>query len=148
MTTEQALPWPRAGVSAAVFRGGSVLVVQRAKSPFQGQWSLPGGHIEAGETAREAILRELAEETGVTARIDGLAELVDAIDAPGGVVASHYLIAVFHGTWLSGEPVASSDAADARFVPLAEVAKLPATPGLAGVVQAAWILAKSTRDTP
>lgn len=148
MATDQSSPWPRAGVSAAIFRGEAVLMVLRGKPPFAGLWSLPGGHVEPGERAREAALREIGEETGVTARIDGLAELVDAIHAPGGVLAAHYVIAVFHGAWLAGEPVAASDAAKARFVPLSEVASMPTTEGAARIVAAAWRLANATVGGP
>src|SRR5215470_13732542 len=62
--------WPRCGASAAVFRGEAVLLIVRAKGALKGLWSLPGGHIEPGETARAAALREVREETAVEADID------------------------------------------------------------------------------
>ena len=65
-------------------------------------WSLPGGHIEPGETARMAALREVTEETGVSARIDGLVHVQDAINAPDGIIASHHVIVFHQGQWLSG----------------------------------------------
>ena len=133
--------WPRAGVSAAIFRDETVLMVERGKPPFAGRWSLPGGHIEPGERARDAALRELDEETGVTARIDGLAEVIDAIQSLGGKLTAHYVIAVYYGAWLAGDPVAGSDAAQARFVPLGEVSRLPTSDGAAAVIAAAWQLA-------
>ena len=142
------LNWPRAGVSAAIFRGASVLMVRRAKPPWAGLWSLPGGHIEPGERVRDAALREVAEETGISARIDGLAEVSDAILAPGGVLAAHYVIAVYYGVWLSGEPAAASDAKAAHFVPLADVAGLPATEGVAEIVATAWRLANTPAGKP
>ena len=148
MQTNKPRDWPRPGVSAAIFRGQSVLLVKRAKPPLAGRWSLPGGHIEPGERARDAALREVVEETGIAVRIDGLAEVADVIHAPGGVLAAHYVIAVYHGAWLSGEPVAASDAAEARFVPLAEVAGLPTTEGAAEVVATAWRLANATAIKP
>jgi len=141
-------PWPRAGVSAAIFRGQTVLMVERGKPPFIGLWSLPGGHIEPGEKARDAALREVMEETGVAARIDGLAEIVDAIRAPGGVLAAHYLIAVFHGCWLANEPAAASDAAKARFVPLDAVGSLSTTEGAGAAIATAWRLAKASSLKP
>lgn len=133
-TNQQVKPWPRPGVSCAIFRGPSVLLVKRAKPPFPQCWSLPGGHIEPGERAAAAALRELAEETGVTARLDGIADVADAIVAQGGEVLAHYVIAVYHGLWLAGEPAAASDAAEAAFVPLEAVGGLPTTDGLAGVI--------------
>ena len=65
------------GASIAVFKGDTVLLVQRARAPFRGLWSLPGGSIEPGESAREAALRELKEETGITAEIEGVVENVE-----------------------------------------------------------------------
>src|SRR5262249_37661524 len=110
--------WPRACASAAVFRAGTVLLVERGKGPKQGLWSLPGGHIEPGESAAAAAVREVAEETGVTVRILGLADVNDVIvhDAAGTLTA-HYVISVFYGAWAAGEPAAASDSRSARFVP-------------------------------
>ena len=100
-------PWPRAAVSAAIFRDGRVLIAERAKGPMSGVWSLPGGHVEAGETTRVAALRELREETAVEATLDGLVDVVDVIRHDGdGNLAVHYILTVFHGTWRAGEPVA------------------------------------------
>ena len=60
-------PRPVAGAGIVVFRGEEVLLIRRGKPPYEGEWSLPGGKIEYGETAAEAALRELAEETGARA---------------------------------------------------------------------------------
>jgi len=80
-----------------------------------GEWSLPGGRVEPGETMREAALRELREETGVEARLGPLIDVVDGIFADSG---RHYVLIDFAARWQSGEPVAGDDAADARFWPL------------------------------
>ena len=58
-------PWPRAGASAVLFRGEAVLLIERGGGPSEGLWSLPGGSIEAGETAEDAARREVREETGL-----------------------------------------------------------------------------------
>ena len=118
--------WPRAAARAAIYLDGAVLLVERGKPPVSGVWSLPGGHIEPGEPAREAALREVTEETGIIAEVLGLADMHDVIirDA-GGKLTAHYLLAVFYGRWIAGEPVAATDCADARFVPIEEVASPP-----------------------
>lgn len=130
--------WPQAAASAAIFRGGSVLLAERGRGPRRGSWSLPGGKIEPGETARQAALREIREETGLEVRIAGLLDVHDAIirDEAGRLTA-HYLLAVFYGVWLGGEPLAADDISDARFVPLAEVESYPLTPGAARLIAAA-----------
>jgi 8-oxo-dGTP diphosphatase len=131
--------WPRCGASAAIFRGEAVLLIVRAKGALQGLWSLPGGHIEPGETARAAALREVREETGVEADIDALVDVHDVIlRAPDGKLNAHYLIAVFRGRWRRGEPRADSDASLARFVPIGEVEELPLTDGAAPLILRAW----------
>lgn len=135
-------PWPRCAASAAIFRGGGVLLVERGKGALRGRWSLPGGHIEAGETARAAALREAREETGVDAAIGALVEVHEVLrhaEGDGGLVA-HYVVVVFAGRWVAGEPVAQSDAASARFVPLEDIDALPTTDGLVDIVRRAWVL--------
>lgn len=103
---------------------------------MQGLWSLPGGHIEPCEPARVAALREVREETGVEAEVAGLIDMHEVIrrgDDKGP--AAHYLIAVFCGRWIAGEPAAGSDAARARFVPVAEIDRLALTDGAARLIR-------------
>jgi len=131
--------WPRCGASAAVFRGEEVLLIVRAKGALKGLWSLPGGHIEPGETARAAAMREVLEETGVEADIDALVDVHDVIlRGAEGKLSAHYLIAVFRGRWRAGEPCAGSDASLARFVPLGDVEGLRLTDGAASLIRRAW----------
>jgi 8-oxo-dGTP diphosphatase len=130
--------WPRCGASAAVFRGDTVLMVERAKGALQGLWSLPGGHIEPGETAKAAAAREVQEETGVDVDIRGLVDLHEVVlrGTNGGLLA-HYLIAVHWGQWRAGEPIAASDAGEARFVHVGEVETYPLTDGAAALIRRA-----------
>src|SRR5689334_9694358 len=91
-------PWPRAAASAVMFRYESVLLVLRDKEPAKDLWSLPGGAIEAGETAEDAARREVEEETGLIAHIEGLAGVYDVIDHDAaGKVVLHYVIASYFG---------------------------------------------------
>lgn len=131
--------WPRLAASAAIFRGREVLLVERGKGQLRGLWSLPGGHVEPGEPARAAALREVEEETGVAADIHGLLDINDVIlKDEAGTLRAHYLIAVFFGHWLSGEPVAGGDAAQARFVPFDSLGTLRMTDGLPEYIDRAW----------
>jgi len=115
------LPAPVPCVGVVCLRGDAVLLIRRGKPPRRGEWSLPGGRIEPGERATEAALRELREETGVEARITGLVDVVDGLFPEAG---RHYVLIDYAAEWLAGEPVAGDDAAEARFVPLAEVGAL------------------------
>src|SRR5690554_2944487 len=71
---------PVPGVLAVVARNGQVLLVRRAKPPDRGMWGFPGGRIEPGETAAEAAVRELREETGVDASAGRVLTAIDVID--------------------------------------------------------------------
>ncbi|WP_332639847.1 NUDIX hydrolase [Brevundimonas sp.] len=119
MTT--ALPSPVPAVGVVCLRGDQVLLIRRGTPPRQGEWSLPGGRIEPGERAVDAALRELREETGVEAEITGLIDVVDGIFPDSD---RHYVLIDYAARWISGEPVAGDDAAEARFVPLEQVAAL------------------------
>jgi 8-oxo-dGTP diphosphatase len=113
-------PRPTAGV--VCLRDREVLLIKRGNPPRQGQWSLPGGRIEWGETSEAAALRELVEETGIEAELLGLIDVVDGImtSRETGQVTRHYIMVDYAARWLSGEPVAGDDAADARFFPFEE----------------------------
>jgi 8-oxo-dGTP diphosphatase len=129
---------PLLGVSIAVFRQGRVLVATRTKPPFEGAFSLPGGHLEAGETLEEAALRELFEEIGVKAQILGFNQHVETIRwANAHDFAQHFVIASFVGAWISGEAKPSAEAGKVMWIAPKDLASLPTTPGLISVVEAA-----------
>lgn len=107
----------RLGVSVACFRDdGHVLMVRRGKEPFRGFWSLPGGGVETGETLRAAALRELHEETAVTADLAGVITALDLIGHDdAGAIRAHVVLVVFAGRYLTGTAVAGDDAAAVRW---------------------------------
>lgn len=113
---------PFVGVGAVIFRGERVLLIQRGKPPRLGQWSLPGGVQEVGETVREAAVREVMEETSIEAEIKGLIDVVDSIQHDErGRVRLHYTLVDVWGEWRAGEPVAGDDAMGAAWRTLAEI---------------------------
>ncbi|GGB68781.1 NUDIX hydrolase [Glycocaulis alkaliphilus] len=106
---------PKLAVGGVVWRGGEVLLIRRGKEPWMGQWSIPGGKVDFGETLETALAREIREETGVEAALKGFVGAFESITAHG-----HYVMIDYACEWLSGEPVAADDALDAAFFPFAE----------------------------
>ncbi len=132
---------PVPAVSAAVFHNGKVLLAQRGKPPLTGIWSLPGGHIEPGEKARDAIARELAEETGITADLLGIADVTDVILRHADRrLKAHYVITVFYGRWHSGEARAMSDCQAVDWVEPTTLSQREMTEGTAAIVARAAAL--------
>lgn len=126
---------PQAAVSAAIFRDGRVLLVKRSMPPSAGLWSLPGGHIEPGETALDAVQRELREETSIAARMHDIAAIKDVVQRNDrGVLIFHRVIIVFAGEWLSGDVEAGDDAASACWYDTGSLTRLATTEGLAEIV--------------
>jgi len=140
-TDHESGPWPKAAASAVLFRGEAVLLVLRDKGHAAGTWSLPGGTIHAGETAEAAARREVEEETGLIAHIEGLAGVYDLIDRnEGGEVVLDYVIATYYGRADDGEPRAKDDVREARFFALDAAKDLELTHGTYFVIEQAWRL--------
>jgi ADP-ribose pyrophosphatase YjhB (NUDIX family) len=112
-------PRPIVGIGVVVLKGDSVLLVRRGKPPNLGDWTVPGGAQELGETTEETARRELMEEAGVEVGALTLAATVDTIrhDAAGRV-QYHYTIIDYAARWRAGEPRAGSDATAAVWAPL------------------------------
>jgi len=109
------------GVGAVVFRGDKVLLIKRGKPPFMGQWSIPGGGLEFRETVKDAVQREVREETSVEIELIALLDVFDAI--PEGAPQEdlfHMVLIDYVALWKSGEPVAGDDATEAEFVRIDE----------------------------
>ena len=109
---------PVPAVGTACFRGEDVLLIRRGTKPLAGDWSIPGGRLEFGERTADGALRELHEETGITARLVGLVDVVDAIftSRQSGETRRHYLLFDYAAIWESGEPVAGDDADHAEWI--------------------------------
>ena len=108
-------PRPVVSVGAVVWRGEDVLLIRRARAPFEGHWSIPGGKVEFGETLEDALVREVREETGVEIALTGLIGVYQSIEAQ-----THFVMVDWCANWISGEPRAADDALDAAFVPFDE----------------------------
>ncbi len=120
-------------------RDGHVLVVQRARPPAGGLYSLPGGVVEVGETLTEAVMREVMEETSISIEPVALAGFRETIVRDkDDRVERHFVILPFASRWLAGEPKLNDELSDARWVRPSELASLNTTPGLATIVAAAF----------
>jgi 8-oxo-dGTP diphosphatase len=130
---------PFLAVSAAIIRHGRILVVRRARPPADGVFSLPGGIVEAGETLIDAIKREVAEETALVIEPVALAGFREAIVRDGDSrVKRHFVILSFASHWRSGELLLNEELSEGRWVTQQELAHLPTTEGLAGIVDEAF----------
>jgi mutator protein MutT len=120
---------PEVCVGAVAVIDDRLLLIRRGHGPAAGEWSLPGGRVEGGETLAEAVVRELAEETGLEAVCDDLVGWVERIGDDHHFVILDFLVTVLDGP--EKLPQAGADAAEAAWVALDEVARLRLTEGLA-----------------
>lgn len=123
---------PRIAVSAAVLRGGRVLLVERGRAPARGLWSLPGGHVAWGETLRQAAGREVEEETGLTIVAGKLLAVHEVIQP-----RHHFVLHVFRARVArsSAEAKAGSDARRVRWASALDLRRLRTTDGLAALLE-------------
>ena len=116
---------PLIGVGAIIIDAGRVVLVKRGHEPLKGEWSIPGGVLEVGETLREAAVREAREETGLTVETAELLGVFDrVVKDDHGRTLYHYVLIDFLCRRLEGEPVGAGDADEAAWFTPDEVAKL------------------------
>ena len=113
---------PVLGVGVVVWHGERVLLVQRVRPPRQGQWSLPGGAQQLGETVADAARRELLEEAGITVELGQIIATIDLIERTAdGRVRYHYTLIDFVAEAPLPDLRPGDDAADARWFALDEL---------------------------
>ncbi|HZQ20411.1 MAG TPA: NUDIX hydrolase [Terriglobales bacterium] len=113
------------GVGAVIVDRGQVLLVKRGKAPLLGEWSIPGGMLELGETLRQGAEREAMEETGLFVQATDLLGVFERIvpDEEKRILY-HYVLIDFLCEIISGDLCAAGDAADARWFTPVELEKL------------------------
>jgi len=133
---------PIVGVGAVIVDQGRVLLVKRGSPPMAGQWTIPGGVVELGETLRAAAEREAREETGLTVRAGEVIDVIDRI-LPGesGRPQYHFVLVDFLCTVVEGEVCAGSDAAEAAWTREDELKKFKLETKATEVIQKALTLA-------
>jgi len=114
---------PIVGVGAVVIDGTKVLLVRRGQEPLKGEWSLPGGALELGETLQQGVVREVLEETGLMVAPGGIVEILDRIildritqDEASGRVRYHYVLIDFVCHVTGGALGPATDAEEVRWV--------------------------------
>jgi ADP-ribose pyrophosphatase YjhB (NUDIX family) len=116
---------PTVGVGAVVWRDERVLLIRRGKAPRRGEWSLPGGRQEWGETVEAALRREVREETGLELGPLVFVAVVDLVTTDtDGTVTHHYTLLDYTAEAAAGDPVAGDDAELVAWIDLTELADL------------------------
>jgi len=123
-------------VGGVIVQDGRAVIVRRGQEPRKGEWSLPGGLVELGESLIDATRREMKEETGLDVEVGALVEMFDRIhhDAEGRI-RYHFVIIDYLCLPVGGTLVAGSDVDDARWVSLEEVDQYAINPHAAAVLQ-------------
>jgi 8-oxo-dGTP diphosphatase len=127
---------PLVGVGAIIIEDGRVLLVKRGHPPLAGEWSIPGGVLELGETLREAATREAREETCLTVEPTEFFGVYDRVlRDDGGRTLYHYVLVDFLCRRVGGEAQATDDADEVRWFTETEVATLNLAEDTAEVVR-------------
>ena len=122
MTTGAYPQQPIVAVGAVVIHRNRVLLVRRGKQPAKGDWAIPGGRVELGESMQAAAAREVLEETGISIKPGELIYYFETIQPDqNGKIQFHYIIFDFMATYLTGEPNPQDDALDARWIAPTEI---------------------------
>ena len=134
---------PLAGVGGVVIAEGRALLIRRGSPPLEGQWSIPGGMLELGETLVEGVRRELAEETGIEVRVLELIEVFERIDLDAQSKPQyHFVILDYLCEMTGGELRAGSDVTDAAWASPSELAQYSLTPTATRVIRKAFEMAR------
>ncbi len=128
---------PQVAVGAVAIDGDRILLIRRGRGPAAGAWSVPGGRVQLGETLHEAVVREVAEETGLRVVVERFLGLVERIDDEG-----HFVILDFVVTVLEPDqaPVAGDDAVEALWLPLDDLGAQALAPGLMDFLEESGVL--------
>jgi 8-oxo-dGTP diphosphatase len=145
MTTRREYPnQPIVGVGGVIISNHRALLIRRGSPPLQGQWSIPGGLLETGETILEGVKRELREETGIEVRPLDLIEVFERIELDaGGRARYHYVVLDYLCEAISGEARAGSDVTDAAWASAEELAQYSLSSTATRVILKAFEMARA-----
>jgi len=134
---------PLVGVGGVVIRDGRTLLVRRGSAPLEGEWSVPGGMLELGETIVEGVQRELLEETAIEVRVLDLIEVFERVTRDeAGKLKYHFVILDYLCEAVRGEAQAGSDVTAVAWARESELSKYSLTPTATRVIQKAFEIAR------
>src|ERR1700751_11957 len=139
---------PMVGVGGVIIDQGRAVLIRRGSEPLLGEWSIPGGMLELGETLEEGVARELLEETGVIVRVIKLIEVFDRIylestaGAKEGKQAPrfHYVIVDYLCERIAGEATAGSDVTEVAFASEEELSEYNLTETATRILKKAFAM--------
>jgi len=146
---------PVVGIGGVVIEGGRALLIRRGSEPLLGQWSIPGGTLELGESLQEGVAREILEETGLQVRVLGMIEVFDRIYLDPSETRSsdrnhpkfHFVIVDYLCERISGEPRAASDVTDVAYAAEDDLERFQLTPTATRVLRKAFAMDRARRIT-
>ena len=144
---------PVVGIGGVVIDEAGALLIRRGSEPLRGQWSIPGGTLELGESLQEGVARELLEETGLQVRVLDLIEVFDRIytepSLGGGGTPErprfHYVIVDYLCEKIAGEPRAGGDVTDVAYAREEELEKFQLTTTATRVLRKAFAMDRERR---
>jgi len=137
---------PFVGVGAVIVDAGKVLLVTRQHEPLKGQWSLPGGAVEVGETLEACLVREIEEETGLRVRVGPVVEVLDRITRDSAGEVQYHFVLVDYLCWpVDGALRAGSDVDDVVFADPDNLDPYALTPAALAVIARALAMAHDAR---
>lgn len=139
---------PVVGVGGVIIDRGRALLIRRGSEPLLGEWSIPGGTLELGESLGHGVARELLEETGIEVRVLDMIEVFDRIFLDDGPTAAdakrrprfHFVIVDYLCERLAGEPRAGSDVTDVAFAREEELSRFHLTDTATRVLKKAFAM--------
>lgn len=145
---------PVVGIGGVSIDHGRTLLIRRGSEPLRGEWSIPGGTLELGETLEEGVARELLEETGIEVRVTELIEVFDRIYAKDGMIAAqvqrkprfHYVIVDYLCERIRGEPRAGSDVTEVALAGEEELGNFHLTETEMRILKKAFAMDRARRE--
>jgi len=139
---------PLVGVGGVVISDGRALLIRRGGPPLKGQWSIPGGMLEVGETLFGGVRRELLEETGIEVRVSDLIEVFERINLDTeGKARYHFVVLDYLCEPVRGEARAGSDVTDVAWATREELAKYSLTETATRVILKAFEMVRDRKHS-